>query len=69
MILAFIGAILLLAGVCMEGTNVIVIVIGAILLILGLCATFVQGEEMKAHRNRREYWAHGKLPDWAKKDK
>ena len=64
MILAFIGAVMILFALYNEELNIIALVVGIVFVILGLATMSVGDEEVRAWSNRRRYWAYGKEPDW-----
>lgn len=67
MILALVGAIIVVIGINSESMSLGAIVIGAALILFGLALSNVFSESLKARGNRRRYWAYGDNPDWTRR--
>ena len=64
MLLAFIGAIMILFSFAGNSMNFVMLVLGIIFVVLGVLAIDVHHDNVKAWHNRQQYWANGREPDW-----
>ena len=67
MILALIGAFILVVSLADKAGSIGTVVIGLILIVVGISVSNIVTEEYKARGNRRRYWAYGEDPDWVRR--